>query len=209
VTAGTPTCAPGVEFLGYSDALDKQRLEGTMVGGLSALAYDPARDLYYSLVDNERTAPARFYTLRAALERGRLAGVQLVAVTVLRDAAGRPFTGLDFDGEGLALTADGELLISSETEPAIRRFSLDGRLLAELPEHDLAVDEIFRAAEGVEVVAHGTSRRIAESSDAPPIRTCGGRARSPFVEMSQDRRPIVIFRTSSGVLAALPRAGKT
>src|ERR687893_107299 len=45
---------------------------------------------------------------------------------------GQPFTGANFDGEGIALTPEGELLISSETEPSIRRFALDGTLLGEL-----------------------------------------------------------------------------
>ncbi|HSH82516.1 MAG TPA: hypothetical protein VLA19_28635, partial [Herpetosiphonaceae bacterium] len=56
-------CAPGVDFLGFSDALNKQVFEGTNVGGLSGLVYDRQRDVYYSLVDNERSSEARFYTL--------------------------------------------------------------------------------------------------------------------------------------------------
>ena len=31
-----PECATGVDFLGFSDALNKQTYEGTSVGGLSA-----------------------------------------------------------------------------------------------------------------------------------------------------------------------------
>lgn len=65
-----PACAPSgsdVGFLGFSDALDKETFEGTEVGGLSALAYDRKRGVYYSLVDNgpESDSPVRFYTLRA------------------------------------------------------------------------------------------------------------------------------------------------
>ena len=51
----------------------------------------------------------------------------------MRDGNGEPFTGTNFDGEGITLTPAGELLISSETEPSIRRFALDGTLLGELP----------------------------------------------------------------------------
>jgi hypothetical protein len=131
--AAPPSCAPGVGLLGFSDALDKQTFAGLGVGGLSALAYDRRREVYYALVDNERETPARFYTLRLPLTGAGLGAPAIAAVTTLRDAAGRPFTGADFDGEGLAVTGRGELLSASETEPALRRFALDGALLEELP----------------------------------------------------------------------------
>ena len=196
-TVGTPTCAPGVEYLGYSDALDKQRFEGTTVGGLSALAYDAARDVYYSLVDNERTAPARFYTLRVSLERGRLVGVQLVGVTALRDAMGRPFTGLDFDGEGLALTADGELLISSETEPAIRRFSLDGRFLADLP-----VPERFPVAPRGEGQTNLTFESLALGPDGRSLYTATEGPLTADGRAGDGRARIRILRYAAGAEGA-------
>ena len=122
-----------MDFLGFSDALDKARYAETNVGGLSALAYDAAHGVYYSLVDNDRDTPARLYTLRLPLDGGKLGTPEVLAVTTLRNASGQPFTGRNFDGEGMALLPDGNLLISSETEPSIRRFAPDGRLLAELP----------------------------------------------------------------------------
>jgi hypothetical protein len=135
-----PSCAPGVDLLGFSDALDKRRYEGTDVGGLSALA-PVSRDRYLSLVDNQRDTPARVYTLRIPVERERLAEPTIRDVTVLRRADGEPFTGADLDGEGLVATRRGELLVASETEPSIRRFSSEGRLLDEL-----AVPQRFRVA---------------------------------------------------------------
>ncbi len=130
-----PECAAGVDFLGFSDALNKRTFEGTSVGGLSALTYDQRRGIYYSLVDNgpAATSEARFYTLRIPTKGGALGTPRILDVTTLRDASGRPFTASNFDGEGLTLTRRGDLLVSSETEPSIRRFSLGGRLLEELP----------------------------------------------------------------------------
>ncbi|HKH12913.1 MAG TPA: esterase-like activity of phytase family protein [Rubrobacter sp.] len=129
-----PTCATGVDFLGFSDAPNKQTFEGTSVGGLSALTYDQRRGVYYSLVDNgpAATSDARFYTLRIPVKE-RLGMPEVLDVTTLKDASGRPFTASNFDGEGLTLTRKGDLLASSETEPSIRRFDLDGDLLGELP----------------------------------------------------------------------------
>lgn len=132
--ATTPlACAPGVDFLGFSDALDKTQFAETTVGGLSGLVYDARRDVYYSVVDNERATPARVYTLRLPLDGARLGTPEVLAVTVLRDAAGQPFTGRNFDGEAIALLPNGDLLVASETEPAIWRFTPDGQLRAELP----------------------------------------------------------------------------
>lgn len=131
--SNAPSCAPsgeGVDFLGFSDALDKDSFVSTEVGGLSDVAYDRQRDLYYSLSDD---TPARFYTLKAPIDRSGLRDPNILDVTTLRDASGEAFRGESFDGEGLALTRQDELLVSSETEPSIRRFSLEGELLGELP----------------------------------------------------------------------------
>lgn len=104
------------------------------MGGLSALAYS-ARDTYYSLVDNgpEENSPARFYTVKAPVDRSGLEKPEVLDVTTLRDGSGEPFTASNFDGEGLASERGGGLLASSETEPSIRRFSQNGALLEELP----------------------------------------------------------------------------
>jgi hypothetical protein len=132
--AAPPSCyVSGVDFLGYSDALDGSSHKGTKLGGLSGLAHDANRDLYYSVSDSQvGSAPARFYTLKASLEEGRLARPRISGVTALRDPQGEPFTGTNFDGEGIAVTREGELLVASEVEPSIRRFSTDGRFLEKL-----------------------------------------------------------------------------
>jgi hypothetical protein len=122
------------DFMGYSDALEGQSYRGTKVGGLSGLTYDHSRNVYYALADSGvEGTPARFYTLKAPLEEGRFADPVITGVTTLRNAQGEPFTGYNFDGEDIALTRGGDVLIASETEPSLRKFSLDGHLLAELP----------------------------------------------------------------------------
>jgi hypothetical protein len=129
----TARCSSGVDLYGFSDALDKQAYGGTDVGGFSGLTYDRERDVYYSLVDNQGTTAARFYTLRLPVEGSGLGEPEILNVTTLRDENGQPFTGANFDGEGIALTPDNELLVSSETEPSILRFALDGTFLGALP----------------------------------------------------------------------------
>ncbi|QIN77812.1 esterase-like activity of phytase family protein [Rubrobacter marinus] len=166
---GAPECAAGVDFLGFSDALNKRTYEGTSVGGLSALAYDGRRGgLYYSLVDNgpAPTSEARFYTLGLPTRGGALGTPEILDVTTLRDASGRAFTASDLDGEGLALARDGDLLASSETEPSIRRFSSGGELLEELP-----VPQKFRVAPEGQAQRNQTFESLALSPNGRSLFT--------------------------------------
>jgi hypothetical protein len=132
-----------VDFLGFSDSLNKTTFEGTNVGGLSALTYDRQEGFYYSLVDPS-----------------------VLDVTFLRDASGQPFTGTNFDGEGLALAARGDLLASSETEPSIRRFAPDGDLQKELP-----VPRKFRVAPAGEGRANQTFESLFLSPNSRSLFT--------------------------------------
>ncbi len=77
----TAQCAPGVDLFGFSDALNKRTFESTNVGGLSGLTYDAGRDVYYGLVDNEGTTPARFYKLRLPTDGQKLGKPRILDVT--------------------------------------------------------------------------------------------------------------------------------
>jgi len=156
----------GVEFVGFSDAFNKTTFAGNNVGGLSALDYDRQQQVFYSLVDNERDTPARLYTVSLPIERDQIGTPQVLTVTTLRNAAGQSFTGQTFDGEGLALTRRNEVLISSETEPSIRRFRLDGSLVAELP-----VPERFRVAPTGQATTNQTFESLALSTNGRTLFT--------------------------------------
>ncbi len=143
IAGDTTSCSTsGVDFIGYSDALDGQSYEGFEVGGLSGLNSHPSQDLYYSLADNGlKDAYTHFYTLSMPLDQTRLSmpldqtrlvDSTITAVTVLHDQQGNPFTGANFDGESIVATGTGDFLVVSEIEPSIRRFSSDGYFLSEL-----------------------------------------------------------------------------
>ena len=54
------------------DVPHRPRFMGTQVGGLSGIAYDEARGVYYSLSDDpSQFGPARYYTLAVDLGDGR------------------------------------------------------------------------------------------------------------------------------------------
>jgi hypothetical protein len=143
VTSAQPS-APieGLEFVGEQIIPTGTMFEGTQVGGLSSIAYDAGRDVFYVLSDDpSQFNPARFYTLLLDVGDGALdAGdIDVVAVTTLRDRGGQPFAPFSLDPEGIALTKDGELVVTSEgianqlIDPFIARFGLDGRQRDDLP----------------------------------------------------------------------------
>jgi hypothetical protein len=112
---GSNACSPAVSIDGFSDALDKTTYDGTFVGNFSALAVDRDGSLA-ALAD------------RSSLFRLDARTLQPRAAVHLADEK-----GADLDSEGLVIDRDGTRLISSETEPSIRRYSRDGAILDRLP----------------------------------------------------------------------------
>lgn len=123
-------CSPNASLLGFTDALDKTTFGGLTVGGLSALAPTGGSQAL-ALTDNQGATPARFFTLKLRTDRGRVSA-ETTRATTLRRPDGTAFTGQNFDGEGLVVEPGGTLLVSSETEPAIRRFDRDGTQVDQL-----------------------------------------------------------------------------
>ena len=132
-----------VEFLDEY-ILPATDFEGTPVGGLSAIAYDRQRDRLYALSDDRgRLAPPRFYTLQLHTAEGtdfsnnftdsvstvsnplssdatnnetaiQIQSVDIQSVTYLTQENGDPFPVDTIDPEGLVLSPEGTLFISSE-----------------------------------------------------------------------------------------------
>jgi phytase-like protein len=109
-------CAPAAAAVSFSDSLNKLVRNGAELGGLSSLAYDARSHAWASAVDNNASDPARIWFFR-----------DLNDPTVVRDPLvlkmpdGTPYNGTNSDNEGLAVLPDGDYVVSSETEPAIRR----------------------------------------------------------------------------------------
>jgi len=152
---------PGLQFLGQAIVPTGTTFAGTTVGGLSSITYDAARDVFYSLSDDQsQFGPARFYTLHIDLSDGHLADgdVTVDGVTTLRAPDGLPYAPLSLDPEGLTLTKDGELIVTSEgiavrgIAPWVRRYTLDGTFLG-----DLSVPDAFQPTSPT----HGVRQNLA------------------------------------------------
>ena len=142
VVAPTRSTVTGVEVLGEVNFPTGLSFNGTEVGGLSGLVYDAAAGVYYGISDDRsQINPARFYTLTIDLSDSSLGNgdITFTDVTTLTDGSGVPFPALSLDPEGIALTGDGTLYISSEGDanrlinPFINEFSLTGEQLSALP----------------------------------------------------------------------------
>lgn len=116
--AAAHACSPTVDITGFSDALDKTTYDGTSVGNLSALSVD--RDGRIAALSDRSS----LFTLDRTTFRP-------TSVVKLADEK-----GAELDSEGLAVDRDGTRLVTSETEPSVRRYSRDGKILDRLPVPD-------------------------------------------------------------------------
>ncbi|MFD4605727.1 esterase-like activity of phytase family protein, partial [Streptomyces sp. NPDC058464] len=114
-SAPANACSSSVSLDGFSDALNKTTFGGYLVGNLSALAVDKDGSIA-ALAD-------RSYLFD--LDAKTLAPESVVGLADEKGAA--------LDSEGLVVDRDGTRLITSETEPSIRRYSADGKILDRLP----------------------------------------------------------------------------
>jgi hypothetical protein len=131
-----------LDFRGQAIVPTGTTFEGTTVGGLSSITYDGRRNVFYAVSDDQSLLqPARFYTVGLDIRDGRLADgdVRFKDVTTLLAPGGQPYPTASLDPEGLALTHDRRLILTSEGLPAtgidpfLRRYRLDGRFLSDLP----------------------------------------------------------------------------
>ena len=145
VTAA-PAVAKGpsvdLEFRGQAIVPTGTMFMGTTVGGLSSITYDDKLGVFYAISDDQgQLQPARFYTVGLNLGDGRLdpGDVQFQGVTTMLAPNGLPYPTASLDPEGLALTKDRELIFTSEgfrttqIDPFVRRYDLDGTFLGSLP----------------------------------------------------------------------------
>ena len=141
--AAPPALAHGgrplrLDFLGQAIVPTGTMFQGTTIGGLSSWDYDRARGVYYAISDDpSQFDPARYYTIAVDLRHGTLddSDVSFRSFTTLLAPDGQPYPFNSLDPEGLGLTCDRRLVITSEgftdrsIPPFVRLYTLDGRFL--------------------------------------------------------------------------------
>ena len=125
------------ELIGTTSFPTGTQFEGTEIGGLSSISYDPNRGVYYAISDDQGTIdPVRYYTLSIDVSDGQLdpGDITFLDVTTILDASGMPYAPGSLDPEGLTLTHEGSLYFTSEgfatrippVDPFIKRLNLNG-----------------------------------------------------------------------------------
>jgi hypothetical protein len=211
LAAAAPAWAHGgrplrLEFRGQAIVPTGTTFQGTTVGGLSSITYDRARGVYYALSDDpSQFQPARFYTVGIDLRHGRLSDgdVAFRGVTTLLAPGGQPYPAQGIDPEGLVLTCDRRLILTSEgfsdrlIPPFVRRYALDGSYLGDfevprpfLPTADKSAgvrpNLAFESAGVTPDCRHFfTATENALYQDGPPATVAGG---SPSRIMRYDLR---------------------
>ena len=137
--AGAKGPKSDLQFLGQAIVPTGTTFQGTNVGGLSSITYDERLGVFYAVSDDQTNV--RYYTVGLDVGDGRLSAgdVHFQAVSNLLAPGGVPYAAGSVDPEGLALTKARELIFTSEgfantlVAPFVRRYSLDGGFLGDLP----------------------------------------------------------------------------
>ena len=117
------------------------RFRNIPVGGLSALSYDPGRDVFIALSDDKgRRGPPRFYKLKLnKTGKGRKYKLKITDQVFLNNKEGRQL--MPIDPEGVAFLKPDQMFISSEgaqlpdlkVPPAVFVFNSKGNRLSSWP----------------------------------------------------------------------------
>lgn len=196
-----------VQFLGVAElpgtAIDQSGMQNRLedgtphnrLGGLSALDYSGANDLYYVLSDRGPKDGTVRYTcrwhtieLKPPHEVGGPASARVVATTLLSASDGKPYIGLAsafdphgpdgnhrFDPEGLRRDPSGNVFLSDEYGPYVIEFDSSGHALRSLPvpaRYQISHPAATKEAE----IAGNTSGRISNAGfEGLAISTDGSR----------------------------------
>lgn len=141
--ASASSIIKSIEFIGQATLPTGLIFQKTEIGGLSGITYDAKNNLYYAISDDRgQKASPRFYTFTIDLSKGKLTNNDVipVGVTNLLNTSNQPFPANTTDTEGIAITNQDTIFVSSEGDvdklinPFIKEFALaSGKTISTLP----------------------------------------------------------------------------
>jgi len=141
--ASASSIIKSIEFIGQATLPTGLIFQKTEIGGLSGITYDVRNNLYYAISDDRgQKATPRFYTFTIDLSKGKLTNNDVipVGVTNLLNTSNQPFLPNTTDTEGIAITNQDTIFVSSEGDvdklinPFIKEFALaSGKTISTLP----------------------------------------------------------------------------
>ena len=141
--ASASSIIKSIEFIGQATLPTGLIFQKTEIGGLSGITYDAKNNLYYAISDDRgQKASPLFYTFTIDLSKAKLTNNDVipVGVTNLLNTSNQPFPPNTTDTEGIAITNQDTIFVSSEGDvdklinPFIKEFALaSGKTISTLP----------------------------------------------------------------------------
>jgi hypothetical protein len=211
-----------LHFLGAATVPNDARVDGTLVGGLSGLDYNPATGQWAIISDDKSEKnPARFYLAQIDLAGGA-PQVTLEHAVVLQQADGTPYPAgaapdpesIRFDASGSALWWSSEGDRRSGLSPVVRKTGIDGKFIANLavPPMFTTVKDQERGArhnlgfEGLSLTPSQTMWLGMESAlheDGPPATTAAGTV-ARFTRFDRDGKLVGQYAYPVDAIQAVP-----
>ena len=185
---------PMLRFIGQQIIATGTIAEGTVVGGLSGIDYDPVSGRYVAISDDRsRYGPARFYEIGFSLSSRGFGGVRVTGVHFMKQPDAAPFAANAIDAESIRFVG-GDLIYTSEgnaragVAPFVREMRGDGGFVRSfaVPAHylpgrgsgiryNLAFESLTLSDDGRRILA-ATEDTLAQDGAAASRRN-GGRSR--------------------------------
>ena len=189
--------APRLRLIGETRLPHKMQFQGTTVGGLSGIDFDPASATVYLLSDDggSNSSP-RFYTARIALSPDTLGDIELTGVRFLQGLSAPDPEAIRWHAPSQSLLWASEGNAVRFTASALYQTHLDGALLRTYPlpamfDFGLVVGaRINKTLEGLAIAPDGRSAWVAmeaplqQDGDEPTVAAASGPCRFTQIDLA-------------------------
>ena len=206
---------PRLHLIGETRLPHKLQFQGTTVGGLSGIDYDPASGTYYLLSDDGGSvSPPRFYTARMALKADKLGDIELIGVTFLQGLNAPDPEGIRWHAPSQSLLWTSEGNAVGFTAAALHQTRPDGTLARTCPlpaMFDFGLTSgprINKTLEGLAVTPDGQTAWLAmeaalrQDGEEPTVGSPGGPCRFTQIDIATGK----LVRQIAYLPDAIPRA---
>ena len=196
--AATP--APRLRLIGETRLPHKLQYQGSTVGGLSGMDYDPASGTYYLLSDDGGSiSPPRFYTARIALSVDKLSEIELTGVTFLQGLSAPDPEAIRWHAPSQSLLWTSEGNAVRFVAPALHQTRTDGALLRTYPLPAmfdfgaLTGSRINKTLEGLAIAPDGQTAWVAmeaalrQDGEEPTVGSDGGPCRFTQIDIASGK----------------------
>ena len=196
--AATP--APRLRLIGEKRLPHKLQYQGSTVGGLSGMDYDPASGTYYLLSDDGGSiSPPRFYTARIEVSADKLSETELTGVTFLQGLSAPDPEAIRWHARSQSLLWTSEGNAVRFVAPTLHQTRTDGALLQTYPLPAmfdfgaLTGSRINKTIEGLAIAPDGQTAWVAmeaalrQDGEEPAVGSYGGPCRFTQIDIASGK----------------------